>query len=400
MPKTTFTVAQLTTVYRFLAYQTFNCIVLLLAINVVLAAVLFVYDRSKAGADSRVVSYRERFADHRAYTRLSKTEIDGFLDEQDVFGSKGFQYAPWVQFRNPEFSSRFLNTNTRGHRRTREPSITDQRPLKVYFFGGSTTFGYGVPDDHTIPSYMQKHLEAKDPSRAILVKNFGQGFYYSSQESLLLQSLLKDGDRPDWAVFIDGGNDLAQLALRHDEPIFTPAIKRLWNAYSSGESPSQGTAKWIPMVRLAHGLAHRLRPTQANSPDAPSDQHQSIHDTNLTPEQTNAIFEYVVGRYTSNMRIIRAVCHEFKIRCLFVWQPHPAYKYDRTLHKTFPFGGEVPAHYTQVHAHMENLKSPGFLFLGDMMEKATEKAYVDDVHYNEATNEQIAMKISEAIQID
>src|SRR5262245_55192645 len=173
------TMAQLMRIHRFLAYQTFNCIVLLVALNFVLAGVFFVHDRVKVGADNRVSSYREKFADYQAYTRLSKEEIDGFLNEQDAFGSMGFQYAPWVQFRNPEFRGRFINTDKQGFRRTREPRITEKNPLKVYVFGGSTTFGYGVPDEHTIPSYLQSYLEEKYPSRAIQVKNFGQGFYYS-----------------------------------------------------------------------------------------------------------------------------------------------------------------------------------------------------------------------------
>jgi lysophospholipase L1-like esterase len=391
-------ISRLAPTYRFLAYQTFNSLVLLFAVNVILAAVFFIYDHAGTRADPRVVSYRERFADYAAYTRLSKAEADAYLQEQDAFGSLGFPYAPWVQFRNPEFGGRLLNTDKRGFRRTRKPSRSGQDPFKVYIFGGSTTFGYGVPDEYTIPSYVQQQLELKDPSRSILVKNFGQGFYYSSQEQLVLLALLKEGDIPDWAVFIDGGNDVAQLALRHDEPIFTPALKRLWGG--QGNQPGQGAPRWIPMVRLAQGLAHRLRPTPTNSAEPQADQHPSImSDANLSQGEKDAIFNYVVARYLSNMRITRGVCQEFRIRCLFVWQPHPAYKYDRALHKTFPFPGEIPAHHHRVYAYMETLKSPDFLFLGDLTDGVTRKVYVDDVHYNEATNEEIALKISDTITV-
>jgi lysophospholipase L1-like esterase len=261
-------------------------------------------------------------------------------------------------------------------------------------YGGSTTFGYGVPDDHTIPSYLQQQMEQKSPGRAILVKNFGQGFYYSSQEQQLLFRALKSGDVPDWAIFIDGGNDVAQLALRHDEPIFTPAMKRAWSTVSSGGQ--RANLNWIPMVRLVDALARRLRPAQGNSADSP--QHQLIKsDAHLSAQEKNAIQQFIIARYTRNMRIVRAVCREFGVRCLFVWQPHPAFKYDRTLHRTFPFDGPVPAHHGRVYAHMQTLASADFLFLGDLTEKATRKVYVDDVHYNEDMNEQIAIRISEAI---
>src|SRR5262249_8791970 len=360
-------------------------------VNVALAAVFFVYDRLKVSS-YQVSSHRKTFADHQAYTRLSKSEIDGFLNEQYTFDSLGLRYAPWVLFRNPVFRGHFLNTDERGFRHTKAPRITDQKPLKVYVFGGSTTFGYGVPDDYTIPSYLQQQLEREYPSRAILVKNFAQYYYYSSQEQLLLLSLLKDGDVPDWAVFIDGFNDIELLALRHDEPSFTPVVKRLWNASAGDQSTDRSTLRWIPMVRLAQSFAHRLLPVQANSAASSRESNEQ-----LSFHEDDRIFEYVITRYTSNLRITRSACQEFEVRCLFVWQPHPAYKYDRRLHKTFPWQ-EIPAHYKRIYAHMEAFRSPDFLYLGDLTEQATQKVYVDSVHYNEATNEQIAVKISKAIR--
>src|SRR5262249_11594271 len=164
---------------------------------------------------------------------------------------------------------------------------------------------------------------------------------------------------------------------------------------------AESTLKWIPMVRLAQAVARRLPASQANSTAVPTDQYQLItSDAHLSLQEKDAIVEYVVAHYVSNMRIVRAVCHEFTVRCLFVWAPSPAYKYDKKLHKTFPFEGEIPAHHKWVYAYLEKLRSPDFLFLGDLTENATQKVYVDDVHYNEITNEHIANKISKAIRVD
>ncbi len=400
MPRTPIKFAQLASTYKFLAYQTLNTIILILAINLLLAGVFYGYDQirvHRSGIDDRLLTYRERFADHAAYSRLTRSEIDAFLDEQDTFNSLGFQYAPWVQFRHPAFKGRYLNTDERGFRLTMPPSVAREKPQKIYLFGGSTAFGFGVPDEHTIASYLQTHFEAKDPTRAVLVKNFGQGFYYSSQELQVLMTLLKEGVVPDWAVFIDGGNDNAQLAARHDEPIFTPTLKELWRNRNSGASESDDALPlWIPMVRLAHSITKRLKPSQTTAHDP--GQHQSIRDDSLLSQQEkDEIFSYIVDRYTDNMRIRRAICKEFGVRCLFVWQPHPAYKYDRNLHKTFPFPGQIPAHHTRVWAYMEKLQAPDFVFLGDMTENTKGKVYVDDVHYNEATNEEIAARIGDAI---
>jgi hypothetical protein len=392
--------AQIEGAYKFLSYQTLNVIIALLAVNLVLACVFFARDRMKAfsaAPDERVKSYRERFADHEAYTKLSRAEIDTFLDDQDSFNSVGFQYAPWVEFRHPSYNSRHLNTDERGFRLTRPPRASSDKPQKIHLFGGSTTFGFGVPDEHTIASYLQSHMERSDPTLSVLVKNFGQGFYYSSQELQIFMTLLKDGDIPDWAVFIDGGNDNAQLASRHDEPIFTPTLTRLWKERNGTTAKSDHELpRWIPMVRLAESVTKYLGAAVSSAPAA--DQHQTIRDdSNLSQKEKDEIFAFIIDRYTNNMRIRRAICREFGVRCLFVWQPHPAYKYDRKLHKTFPFPGEIPAHHTRVWAYMEKLQAPDYLFLGDMTENASNKVYVDDVHYNEETNERIAIKIGEAI---
>jgi hypothetical protein len=120
------------------AYQRFNCIVLLVVVSVSLGAVFFVRDRVKPGKaeiDTRVSSYREKFADLKAYTRMPTAEVAAFLDEQDAMAQVGLQCEPWVQFRNPEFQGRLLNTNERGFRATRAPEVCSGKPVRVHVFG-------------------------------------------------------------------------------------------------------------------------------------------------------------------------------------------------------------------------------------------------------------------------
>jgi lysophospholipase L1-like esterase len=391
--------------YKQLALITFNTIVVLLTLNLALAVGFAILDRSRknqAAVDRRVNGYRERFADLKAYSKISSVTAEQFLDEQGAMGTIGFQYEPWVQFRNPEFRGALLNTNSRGFRESRKPRKSDGKPVKVYVFGGSTTFGYGVPDDHTIPSYLQGALEEKYPDTHVLVRNFGQGFYYSSQEMLLLISLIKEGDIPDWAVFIDGGNDTAQLALRHDEPAYTPALKHLWEIRSGASSrqQSQTTWSWLPMARLAQILSSRLNSAAKTVESEPSMNRTIKSDVGFSEADKHAIAEYVLSRYTSNMKTTRSICKDYGIKCYFVWQPHPGYKYDRTLHKSFPFEGAVPEHFARVYSRMENMTGDDYLFLGDMLHGVSEKVFVDDVHYNEALNERIAEKISTGLKID
>jgi hypothetical protein len=81
-----------------------------------------------------------------------------------------------------------------------------------------------------------------------------------------------------------------------------------------------------------------------------------------------------------------------------VWQPHPAYKYNRDLHKTFPFEGEVPNYFKRVYDRMESTRDSDFLSLADLTQHSAEKVYVDDVRYNKFVNERIADRIADAMR--
>jgi lysophospholipase L1-like esterase len=383
-------------VYRFLAIATFNTTVLIGLLNLVLAGLFLIRDYSPP-VDRRVSWYREKFADLNAYARISPADANKYLDEQDAMVSIGFQYEPWVQFRNPDFYGTFLRTDHRGFRRTKEPRSHGGKPIKIYVFGGSTTFGYGVPDDHTIPSYIQTILEQKYPNKSILVKNYGQGFYYSSQELLLFISQIKIGDIPDWAIFIDGGNDTAQLAKKRDEPYFTQTVKQLWDERRGASSnKAQKDLSWIPMVRLAEALSRRLFSKVASNNNPPNGSNAEA-ESDL---QSNV--DYIFTRYTANMRMIRSLCREYGIRCYFVWQPVPTYKYDRTLHRTFPYerGRAIEEYWSAIYSRMKTYREADFLYLGGMLEGVSEKVFVDDFHYNEVMNEKIATRICEVLQLD
>jgi hypothetical protein len=375
-------------IYKSVALYTLNTLVLIILLNLILAGFFWIRDsfsEDNPNVDRRVLSHREKYSDVDAYTHMAPDEVGRFLDEQDIMGSIGFQHEPWVQFRNPEFHGAHLNTDARGLRKTKDPESREGVPTKIFVFGGSTTFGYGVADDFTIPSFMQTILERQYPDSPISVKNYGQGFYYSTQEMLLLISLIKENNIPHIAIFIDGANDTHQLHFMHDQPNFTGMVRDLWNT-RGGLSPSDGEKEysWIPMIRLAKVISRKQGPA-----------NQTEKNRNPTPEALLAANgpAYVVNRYKSNLRIIRSVCREYGIKCYFVWHPVPFYKYDRSLHRTFPYEGPIPKHWSATYKTMKFYSSPDFLYLGESLVDVREKVFVDDVHFNEKFNAEIAAAI-------
>ena len=388
MPKWRFLLSH----YRSLALISFHTIILVVGLNLLLAAAFYARDhlRSKPDPLPVVSEYRARFSDPQAYTRMSPDAVRQFLDEQDAMASIGLRYAPWVTFRSPVFHGRWLNTDDQGFRRTAAPSRSGPGQKRVYVFGGSTTFGYGEADDYTIPSFLQGILERRYPKETVMVRNFGQLHYYSSQEMLLLILQIKSGDVPDWAVFIDGQNDVDEPPLETDEPFLTPVVRDLWNGDTQRSKPAAAFS-WIPMVRFARGAAARLAQPQPRKKDALPERY--------SPDDTRRISEAITSRYLATMRLTEAVCTEYGIQCRFIWQPSPFYKYDRSLHKRFPYDHEIPDYWRVIYTRMADHKSPHYLFLGDMLEHSGKKVFVDDVHYNEDTNEALAAKIAEFIDL-
>lgn len=77
---------------------------------------------------------------------------------------------------------------------------------ETWFFGGSTTFGYGVRDEEAYPAFFQEYSDSK-------VRNFGESGYIARQSLSYLNNLLIsenfDTSNLKNIVFFDGVNDVA-----------------------------------------------------------------------------------------------------------------------------------------------------------------------------------------------
>jgi lysophospholipase L1-like esterase len=121
----------------------------------------------------------------------------------DEFNDLKTDYWDYYVWRRRDFHGDTINI-TNGVRETWTPSlITSDK--EFWFFGGSTTWGTGVDDEHTYPSLISK-------DKGYLVKNFGESGYIASQSLFFLQSRLLIEKASDLSgvtvVFVDGINDV------------------------------------------------------------------------------------------------------------------------------------------------------------------------------------------------
>ena len=119
----------------------------------------------------------------------------------------GKRYQPFVEWRRRPFAGATIRIDQRG---VRETAGADCRKdaLVVFMFGGSTMWGWGAPDELTIPALLQSELSGR-LQEPVCTINFGEDSYVSTQEIITLILELQRGHVPSLAIFLDGINDVS-----------------------------------------------------------------------------------------------------------------------------------------------------------------------------------------------
>ena len=306
-------------------------------------------------------------------------------------------YEPFTQFRERPYRGRFVNVDPAGFRLGRDPGPwpPDPSAVSVFVFGGSTTFGMGLPDGETIVSHLSD-LVRRRSSGPVHFYNFGAGYYFSTQERVQFEQLLLAGRTPNVAIFVDGLNDFFQ-------PDGVPALTARLARQLSGTAPApahpwldavRATALGQAAARVQQWLARRApRP----APPAPQLAPAAADDDGRVAG--------VVARYRGNKRMIEAVARAHGVRPLFVWQPVPTYKYDLAYHRFHPNGfGRVEltrAGYAAMAALVQTAElGSDFVWCADLQEGRREELYLDLVHYAPRMARRVAACIAKPLVRD
>ncbi len=262
-----------------------------------------------------------------------------------AMNSVRMRWYPFVYWKTAPMRSAYLNIDRHSNRINWNPprSKANKPLLRVFAFGGSTTWGAGARDDYTIPSLLSKYL-AGNPLYDIEVRNFGQMGWVTSQEVIYLYELLRRGERPDLVIFYDGINDtflgyqdgIAGLTqnefLRAEEfgiLASSSGRKRLYRTALRSFLMNTGMADLIKL------LAGRDEATVERGEVGPI---ASI--AYLAPpgdfEGADAVEQDVVNIYLFNQQMVRTLGDRFGFRALFYWQPvvyckHPLTRYEQAF---------------------------------------------------------------------
>ncbi len=355
------------------------------------------------GTDNVVVERHQVDLD-AIYPDLAPGEIDAMLDET---WSRGLTFDADAVFREGPLAGVYVTVDAAGFRHSdgQSPWPPDEGAPTVFVFGGSTTFGYGLPDADTVVSALSRRLRALPGFEAAQIYNFGRGYFFSKLEQRLFTGLLGHGHVPDIAVFIDGLNDFANPAGLYPGPDWS-AVGRV-----SDGRPATGllTVDWhrlvhlVPMLRLARDVAGWMEdapPAEATAPVAAFD--PSVYDD-------AAVLDTVIDRYFHQQRLIRAAAAAFDVRPVFVWQPVPTYAYDLDRHPfvrqgrsdgTAPIFGDHNRSAYGYRRLAERRAADGLpddmVWCAEIAAAETAPLYVDAVHYSARLSDLLAACIADA----
>jgi hypothetical protein len=379
--------------YTKLAILVLNTLIALVLVNVLLGLFYLIKDRNQPQPQPDILEKYDLEELLAAYPGWEENQLEAMLIEN--WNRPIRCNAPFVVFQMEPFTGDYVNISEEGYRHVENqgPWPPPEDAYVVFVFGGSTTFGSGLPDWQTVPSYLQSHL-GETLDQPVYVYNFGCPFYVSRQEAALFKDLVYLGYTPDAAVFINGLNDaIAGGGLNNGQCMV---------AARNEDSPAES---WLPMARAANSIRYRLDQQSNNEkPDASliGDQHRP--EFSNSEERTQA----VLNQWQLNKEDIELVAGAYDIQTLFVWQPVPAYQYDLSAHLLYqdindlPFGTTVREVYQAMDRTIRDWglcteETRNILYLADIQAERDENLYVDAYHYSAAFAEEIAGHIAQRL---
>jgi hypothetical protein len=227
----------------------------------------------------------------QAYTPADADWLAAYSREKPIHYAT--VYRSFVGWRSPAFAGTAINIEGPYHqRRTVNPKKTNGKT--VYFFGGSTMWGYGANDAGTIPS----QFAALTGVRA---ENFGEKGWTAHQSLVMLIQLLADGHRPDLVVFYDGINEVISKCGVAHSPSSHGLESDFADVLQNRVKPNAFKHYFAPVAAFAAKIQSEIVKVvgQRPAPTAPFDCHRNpgkvrlivhnlMHDWSLARELTAA----------------------------------------------------------------------------------------------------------------
>ena len=368
--------------YRDSGILLLNFLILLTICTVALAVLYGIRDARKEARRTQV--YSQHF-DLDSYLRIDRQTAMETGAEFDRMGeAESYRFYPWTVFSERPFAGRWVTVGEDGARAGIPPEPADGRaPLTVWSFGGSTMFGWGQPNEQTIPSHLQSLLQEALPDRAVEVQNHGHSYWFSSMELNHLLALLRHRPTPDAVVILDGLNDSRMFLEGRHLPFFTHVADKAWEEerrrrYAPYDGPWLAMGESFPWLRLARSIRSRLG----------LDGAPAALDPRLDPQFEAVDVPTALRRYGMNRRAFEGIGEELAIPVRQYLQPIPGFG---------PYVGETKDMGTEIYDFYQALvdePSHGLIPIHDVLYDL-ERPFVDQTHYSDEGCRRVARSIAD-----
>lgn len=302
--------------------------------------------------------------------RKGESDEQSKLLVQEMAAANAFEFDPWLQFRNIDVASKYVNTN--GFIRKSIPSFVAKGTdtFRIWFFGGSTMWGFNVADDETIPSkFAQRYRTADRYKKSLEVVNYGARAYISFQEMKLLQDRLLYQQTPHLVVFLDGLNEVVSFPTPlHREPLYTGFMRE----YFKGNFPLARGKNINDSITKFYTRDHHLPATE--------------------------VANILLSNYMLTTDAVTQTAKAYGFTPLFVWQPVPYYNYPNQLKDPICDKDSFPVYKLlspAIEAKFKKMNNS--LYLANILDGTVRLPFIDRVHYSPEMNEVIADRILQKI---
>lgn len=308
-------------------------------------------------------------------TRPDSTKEVNAKIADEAMKSNRFVEDSWVEFRNMDFNGEYMHMA--GPNRVTQPDAyynpSSKDTIDIYFFGGSTMFGFNVLDYETIPSqFVQLYKEKFPDGKSVRVHNYGTPTYYSYQELMLFSNLIYNGHKPDVVVFLDGINDFwFATAAYYRQSYFSYVFRQVFEK----------------------GLKTNGKFQLVDTADA-----MFMDPKNIPLDQYN---EKLVSNYFENIENIRLMCNMSGAKPYFFSQPSPFYNYPNQQKDPVCFKDtNTRFNYIYPLVKKHGAEHKDFVFLGDMLHDENGYPFIDGLHYSPGFTRKVASRMLDEMDLN
>lgn len=303
---------------------------------------------------------------------LARAAMPAVADQQGYWlehdQARELQWRSYVYFRRLPFDGEHIHVDAHGFRRTVQ---SRNAAGKLWLLGGSTVWGTGVDDAHTLASALAR-------ISTMQVGNFGESGYVSVQSQLSFFAALRcNGQGPDAAVFVDGVNDVYSALQARRVGLPQNESNRVAEFNLSRSAKAAGNALLTRMEGLQR-LQQRWWGAESRVDAA-------------------TLAQAIADNYLAVTSQTRAVAQARGIPVLFVWQPNLFERANPTADERAVIANSEAQHYALQRASTQALRQrlaqqprDDVVILSDVFDRDHRPLYFDYSHTGSVGNQILA----------